>query len=382
MGLFQFTRMPFGLCGTPSTFQRLMDVVMRGLPFVTTYIDDVLIHSANEELHKSHLEQTFQRLREAGLTLRGSKCQIGMAQVTYLGHTFSREGMSPDSSKVDAVVNWPQPKDEAEVRQFLGLASYYRKYIDKFADMAAPLYQLTQKDTPFQWTKESEESFQRLKACLTEAPVLAYPSFRKQASTMVLQTDASNVGLGAVLEQDQRVIGYASRTLTKAEANYSVIQRECLAIVWAMKQFRHYLLGRTFQLMTDHAPLQWLAEQKMEGLLCHWALAIQEFSFGIVYRKGTANGNADALSRRREPESETLHAALTTVYSGFTAEEIRQSTETGGHNPATVQCTPVQASPSTQKLEMTTNETICPALVTACYSGWYCVQEVPARPYI
>ena len=325
MGLFQFTRMPFGLCGAPSTFQRLMDVVMRGLPFVTTYIDDVLIHSANEELHKSHLEQTFQRLREAGLTLRGSKCQIGMAQVTYLGHTFSREGMSPDSSKVDAVVNWPQPKDEAEVRQFLGLASYYRKYIDKFADMAAPLYQLTQKDTPFQWTKESEESFQRLKACLTEAPVLAYPSFGKQASTMVLQTDASNVGLGAVLEQDQRVIGYASRTLTKAEANYSVIQRECLAIVWAMKQFSHYLLGRTFQLMTDHAPLQWLAEQKMEGLLCRWALAIQKFSFGIVYRKGTANGNADALSRRREPESEALHAALTTVYSGFTAEEIRQA---------------------------------------------------------
>ena len=172
------------------------------------------------------------------------------------------------------------------MRRFLGLASYYHKYIDKFADIAAPLHQLTQKDTPFQWTQKNEESFQRLKACLTEAPVLAYPRFDKHASTMVLQTDASNVGLGAVLEQDQRVVGYASRTLTKAEANYSVIQRECLAIVWAMKQFRHYLLGRTFQLMTDHAPLQWLGEQKMEGLLCRWALAIQEFSFEIVYRIG------------------------------------------------------------------------------------------------
>eukprot|EP00731_Ephydatia_muelleri_P000713 Em0001g713a len=144
MGLFQFTRMPFGLCGTPSTFQRLMDLVMRGLPFVTTYLDDVLIHSANEELHKSHLQQTFQRLREAGLTLGGSKCEIGMNQVTYLGHTFAREGMAPDGSKVDAVVNWPQPRDEVEVRRFLGLASYYRKYIDKFADIAAPLHQLTQ----------------------------------------------------------------------------------------------------------------------------------------------------------------------------------------------------------------------------------------------
>eukprot|EP00731_Ephydatia_muelleri_P003079 Em0001g3079a len=207
MGFFQFTRMPFGLhvCGAPSTFQRLMDVVMRGLPFVTTYIDDVLIHSANEELHKSHLEQAFQRLREAGPTPRGSKCQIRM-----------------------------------------------------FANIAAPLHQLTQKDTPFQWTQKSEESFQRLKACLTEAPVLAYPWFVKHAGTMVLQTDSSNVGLGVVLEQVhvQRVFGYASHTLTKAEANYSVIH---LAIVWAMKQFRHYLLGRTFQLMTDHAPLQWLA---------------------------------------------------------------------------------------------------------------------------
>ncbi|KAL5469538.1 hypothetical protein EMCRGX_G030807 [Ephydatia muelleri] len=232
------------------------------------------------------------------------------------------------SSKVEVVVNWPWPKDEAEVRRFLGLASYYCKYIDKFADIAAPLHELTQKDTPFQWTQKSKESFQRLKACLTEAPVLAYPWFVKHASAMVLQTDASSVGLGAVLEQDQRVVGYASRTLTKAEANYSVIQRESLAIVWAMKQFRHYLLGRTFQLMTDHAPLQWLGEQKMEGLLCRWALAIQEFSFEIVYRKGTTNGNADALLRRRGPDRETLHAALTTVHASFTAKEAQQQDKT------------------------------------------------------
>ena len=122
------------------------------------------------------------------------------------------------------------------------------------------------------------------------------PRFDRQAGTMVLQTDASGVGLGAVLEQEGHVIGYASRTLSRSESNYSVIQRECLAIVWGMKQFRHYLLGRPFQLMTDHAPLQWLAEQKSEGLLCRWALAVQEYDFSIVYRKGVSNGNADALS--------------------------------------------------------------------------------------
>ena len=199
---------------------------MRGLPFVTTYIDDVLIHSVHEELHKSHLEQAFQCLREAGLTLRGSKCQIGVAQVTYLGHTFSREGMSPDSSKARHGSKLVPAKDEAKVWRFRGLTSYYHKYINTFADITAPLHQLTQKDTPFQWTQESAESFQRLKASLTETLVLAYPRFDKQASTIV-QMDASNVGLGAVLEQNQQMIGYASRTLTKAEANYNMNQHEC-----------------------------------------------------------------------------------------------------------------------------------------------------------
>eukprot|EP00731_Ephydatia_muelleri_P008750 Em0004g1088a len=138
-----------------------MDVVMRGLPFVTTYIDDVLIHSVHEELHKSHLEQAFQCLREAGLTLRGSKCQIGVAQLTYLGHTFSREGMSPDSSKARHGSKLVPAKDEAEVWRFRGLASYYHKYINKFADIAAPLHQLTQKDTSFQWTREAKSANDR-----------------------------------------------------------------------------------------------------------------------------------------------------------------------------------------------------------------------------
>ena len=217
--------------------------------------------------------------------------------------------------------------------------------------------------TPFQYAQKSEESFQRLKACLTEAPVLAYPWFVKHASAMVLQTDASNLGLGAVLEQDQRVVGYASRTLTKAEANYSVIQRESLAIVWAMKLFRHYLLGRTFQLMTDHAPLQWLGEQKMEGLLCRWALAIQEFSFEIEYRKGTTNGNAE-LSQRRGPDRDTLHAALTTMHAGFTAEEIRQAQQQDKTTLQLYNALHSEQRPPHRDWKKTAIEKICPSLVT------------------
>ena len=312
MGLFQFRHMPFGLAGAPSSFQRLMNQIFRGLPFVTTYIDDVLVHSASEEEHVGHLRQVFQCLREAGLTLRGRKCHIAMPQVRYLGHVFSATGMSPDQQKVQAVREWPVPTNVTEVRQFLGLSSYYRRYIYQFSDIAKPLNALTQKMTPFMWSSECEASFNILKEKLTQAPILAYPSFHRNASPFILETDASAVGLGAALEQDGHVIAYASRSLDRAEHHYSVIQKECLAIVFALKQFRHYLLGRPFKLVTDHAPLQWLSAQKMEGMLCRWALAMQEYSFCIEYHKGALNSNADALSRRDGP---ALQRTVSTLLS-------------------------------------------------------------------
>ena len=322
MGLFQFCRMPFGLAGAPSSFQRLMNQIFRGLPFVTTYIDDVLVHSADGEEHVDHLKQVFQRLREAGLTLRGWKCHIAMPKVVYLGHVFSASGMAPDHRKIVAVQEWPIPTNATEVRQFLGLASYYRRYIHQFADIAKPLNALTQKATAFEWTGECQDAFNSLKRKLTQAPILAYPSFHQSASPFVLQTDASAVGLGAVLEQDGHVIAYASRTLNKAEQKYSVIQKECLAVVFALKQFRHYLLGRPFRLITDHEPLQWLSAQKMEGMLSRWALAMQEFCFTIEYRKGSLNSNADALSRREA----TQHiSAATQIQVTEAKEELREA---------------------------------------------------------
>ena len=245
-----------------------MDCVLRGLSFATTYIDDVLVFSPTPEQHVYHLEQVFQRLQEAGLTLRGVKCQIGMSKVCYLGHIFDGDGMHPDPSKIKCVQDWPIPTTATMVKQFLGLASYYRRYIEKLADIAAPLHNLTKKDVPFSWNPVCTQAFSQLKDKMTQAPILAFPQFTADAPPFLLQTDASAVGLGAVLEQGGRVIVYASRTLTKSEQQYSTIQKECLAAVYAMKQFRHYLLGRPFQLITDHAPLQWLSAQKMEGLLC------------------------------------------------------------------------------------------------------------------
>eukprot|EP00731_Ephydatia_muelleri_P002618 Em0001g2618a len=297
LGLFHFKRMPFGLTGAPRSFQRLMDKVLRGLNFVTTYLDDVLVHSKSKDEHIKHLNVVFSRLKNAGLTLRGSKCHIGHDKVYYLGHVFSEQGMRPDEGKVRVVKEWPTPKNPSEVRQFLGLASYYRRYIQSFATIAASLHELTQKDVSFRWTSECDHAFNLLKEKLTQAPILVYPQFGSEATPFILETDASDVGIAAVLQQDGHVIAYASRALSKSEKNYSVIQKECLAIVYGTKQFRHYLLGRSFTVLTDHAPLQWLSAQKMEGLLCRWALALQEYDFVVQYRKGSQNSNADALSR-------------------------------------------------------------------------------------
>ena len=322
MGLYEFKRMPFGLTGAPSSFQQLMDKVLRGLPFVTIYLDDILIHSATTSDHISHLRSVFTRLSDAGLTLKGRKCHLGLKSVTYLGHTFSTAGMSPDPKKVESIRCWPTPTTPTEVRQFLGLASYYRRYIPHFSTIAAPLNTLTQKNVPFDWKQECVTAFASLKSHLAQAPVLKYPQFEPQAGEFKLHTDASAYGAGAVLEQDGHVIAYASRALTSPEKQYSTIQRECLAVVYALKQFRHYLLGRHFQLVTDHAPLQWLSTQKMQGLLCRWALAMQEYDFTISYCKGALNTNADALSRR--PPS-TCAAAIALPH--YSSPSLRQAQE-------------------------------------------------------
>ena len=233
-GLYEFRVMPFGLCNSPATFQRLMENVMSGLTKKScmVYIDDVLVIGQTFAEYLANLKEVFMRLQAAGLRLKSSKCFFRTNKVVYLGFVVSREGISADPEKVEAVRNFPQPQDVKSLRSFLGLASYYRRFISGFSVVANPLFALTKKDVDSQWTATCEEAFQELKKRLTEAPVLAFPVFHQR---FLLDTDASGIGLGAVLAQKQeggsvRPVAYASRTLQPHERNYGVTELEAFGL--------------------------------------------------------------------------------------------------------------------------------------------------------
>ena len=301
-GIFKWKVMPFGLCNAPATFQRLMDIVLSGLNFeiCLVYLDDVIIFGSTPEEHLDRLEKVFQRLRGANLKLKPSKCQLLRRSVGFLGHIVTPEGVAMDPSKVKDVVEWPVPQKLRDVRAFLGLCSYYRRFVKDFSTVAAPLFALTKKGRMFVWDEVCQETFDRLKTALTTAPILALP---KDEGTYVLDCDACDEGIGAVLSQrigtDERVIAYGSRLLSNAERNYCVTRKELLAVVYFSKLYRQYLLGRSFVLRTDHAALQWLQRTPEPiGQQGRWLERLAEFDFQIVHRPGRNHGNADALSRR------------------------------------------------------------------------------------
>ncbi len=301
-GLFEFKVMPFGLCNAPATFQRLMDLVLAGVQWTSclVYQDDIIIFGRTFQEHLQNLQAVFEQLRQAGLRLKPPKCSFLQSEVLYLGHVVSREGVATDPSKTDKVSSWPTPTSVQEVQQFLGLASYYRRFIRNFAHIANPLHQLTERGRVFKWTEECATAFAELKSRLVSAPVLAFPNY---SIPFTLDTDASQVGIGVVLSQVQngqeRVIAYASRTLSKSERRYCVTRKELLAVVTFIQQFRHYLLGRHFLLRTDHGSLRWLQQFKEpEGQLVRWLEQLQDYDFEIVHRPGHKHSNADAMSRR------------------------------------------------------------------------------------
>ena len=303
-GLFEFRVMPFGLTGAPSTFQRLMESVLAGLQWSTclVYLDDIIIFSTTFEEHLERLREVFSRLRDAGLKVKPQKCQLFRKVVPFLGHVISKEGVATDPSKVDAVAKWPVPLTKTELRSFLGLASYYRRFIKNFAAVASPLHHALTvgNEKTFVWTTACDRAFSELKKCLVDAPVLSYP---RSDEEFILDTDASDFGIGAVLSQiqdgEEKVIAYASRTLSKSERNYSVTKREMLALVFYSQHFRHYLYGRRFIARTDHDALRWLTNFKEpSGQVARWLEKLAEFDFKVQSRPGKRHGNADGLSRR------------------------------------------------------------------------------------
>lgn len=300
-GHYEFLRMPFGLKNAPSTFQRVMDNILMGIQNekCAVYMDDIIIYSSTIHEHISRLREVFTRLRKANLKIQPDKCEFLRKEVAYLGHLITKDGVKPNPNKVAAIKEFPIPTNTKEIKSFLGLSGYYRRFIPDYAKVSKPLTTLLKKDIPFIFDQYCQKAFDTLKEYLTTEPILIYPNFEEP---FVLTTDASMFAIGAILSQGQigkdLPIAFASRTLCPAETKYSVIERELLAIVWAVKHFRPYLFGRKFKLVTDHRPLTWLFSIKDPGSrLARWRLKLEEYDYEILYKPGRINKNADALSR-------------------------------------------------------------------------------------
>ena len=299
-GLYEFTVMPFGLSNAPATFQRVMEQVLAGLPWQVclVYLDDIIVYGQTLDEHRENLRKVFQCIREAGLKLQPSRCSFLQPEVLYLGHIVTADGIRTDPTKTAVVKDWRVPRNTKDVRQFLGLVSYYRRFVPGFATLAAPLHKVSTKTSLFTWDKHCQTAFEELRHRLTTTPVLTYPRFD---SPFLVDTDASNHGLGAVLSQvengKERVVVYASRVLSKAERNYCATRKELLAVVYAVEQFRPYLYGQQFLLRTDHGALQWLCNFKSpEGQLARWLEKLSEFQFRIQHRLTTHNPSCDLSS--------------------------------------------------------------------------------------
>ncbi|KAL4153815.1 hypothetical protein QTP88_001648 [Uroleucon formosanum] len=302
-GHFEFLRVPFGLKGAPATFQRLMNSVLTGLNGIKAfvYLDDIIIYALNLEDHSRKLKEVFDRLRESNLKLQPSKCSFLRKEVNYLGHVITDKGVRPNPQKIDCVVKFPTPTNAKEIKSFLGLSGYYRRVVPNYGQIAKPLTSLLKKDVPFYWSDICQEAFDKLKAILTKEPLLKYPDFEQPFN---LTCDASNFVIGCILSQgpigNDPLIAYASRTLNKAEQSYNTTEKELCAIVWGVKQYRPYLYGQKFNIITDHRALSWLFNVKDPGSrLIRWRLKLEEYEYEIHYKPGANNTNADALSRIR-----------------------------------------------------------------------------------
>lgn len=311
-GVYTFNVMPFGLCNSPLTWQRLMDRILTGMQWekVLIYVDDLILFSKDTNEMFDKMREVLDRFKAANLKLRPEKCTFFQKEIAYLGHVVSETGIRTDPSKVAAVKDWPQPTNVHEVKKLLGFASYYQRFLANFAEVCAPLTDLTKGykgkkgtkgSSTFEWTDQCQEAFETLKELLTTAPVLALPN---NSDPLILDTDASSHSIGSVLSQvcdgEERVLAYGSHKLSPTQQSYCTTKRELLALVYFCRKFRQFLLGRKFTVRVDHYSLKWLVRFKnAEDLLARWLESLADYHFEVEHRPGSKHINADALSRQK-----------------------------------------------------------------------------------
>ncbi|GJS00261.1 putative reverse transcriptase domain-containing protein [Tanacetum coccineum] len=322
-GHYEFQVMPFGLTNPPAVFMDLMNRVCKPYldKFVIVFINDILIYSKNKEEHGKHLKTILNLLRSEKLYAKFSKCDFWLDSVQFLGHVIDSSGVHVDPAKIEAIKNWAAPTTPTEVRQFLGLAGYYRRFIKEFSLISKPLTKLTQKNKPYVWGDDEEEAFQTLKLKLCSAPILSLP---EGSEDFVVYCDASLKGFGAVLMQREKVIAYASRQLRKNEENYTTHDLELGAVVFALRLWRHYLYGTKCTVYTDHKSLQYILDQKELNMRQRrWIELLSDYDCVIRYHPGKANVVADALSRK-DKEPIRVCALVVTVHNNL-PEQIRNA---------------------------------------------------------
>ncbi len=308
-GLYRYQRLPFGITSAPALFQRAMDQILSGLNGVQCYLDDLLITGKDDEDHLRNLNATLQRLKDYGLRVKKDKCEFFQSTIEYLGHVIDNAGLHTASSKVKAIVDAPSPKNVSQLRSFLGLLTYYAKFMPNLASRLRPLHELLNKSKQWKWSDRCEKAFRDVKCVLTQSKVLTHynPSLPIQ-----LACDASPYGVGAVLSHvmpsgEERPIAFASRTLNSAESNYAQIEREALAIIFGVKKFHQYLFGRRFTLLTDHRSRVFGPQTGIPSLAANrmqrWALLLSAHQYDIKYRRSEQHCNADGLSRLPLPDT-------------------------------------------------------------------------------